>query len=47
MSQHRDLVDAIADHDPIRAGAAMRAHLMSLNEGILRLTSLEALEDAS
>jgi DNA-binding FadR family transcriptional regulator len=47
MRQHRDLVDAIADHDPIRAGAAMRAHLMSLNEGILRLTSLEALEDAS
>lgn len=47
MRQHRDLVDAIADHDPIRAGAAMRAHLMSLHEGILRLTSLEALEDAS
>lgn len=47
MRQHRELVDAIADHDPIRAGAAMRAHLMSLHEGILRLTSLEALEDAS
>lgn len=47
MRQHRELVDAIADHDPIRAGAAMRAHLMALHDGILRLTSLEALEDAS
>ena len=47
MRQHRELVDAIADHDPVRAGAAMRAHIMALHEGILRLTSLEALEDAS
>lgn len=45
--QHRDLVDAIAAHDPVRAGAAMRAHIMSLNDGILRMTSLEALEDVS
>ena len=45
--QHSELVDAIADHDPVRAGAAMRAHLMTLHEGILRLTSLEGLEDAS
>ncbi|MDP5349329.1 MAG: FCD domain-containing protein, partial [Paracoccaceae bacterium] len=45
--QHRELVDAIADHDPVRAGAAMRTHIMSLNDGILRLTSLEALDDAS
>ncbi|MFD1196020.1 FadR/GntR family transcriptional regulator [Seohaeicola saemankumensis] len=45
--QHRELVDAIADHDPVRAGAAMRAHIMSLNDGILKLTSLEALDDAS
>jgi DNA-binding FadR family transcriptional regulator len=47
MRQHRDIVDAIAAHDPIRAGAAMRTHLMSVHDGILRLTSLEALEDAS
>lgn len=47
MRQHRELVDAIAAHDPVRAGAAMRAHLMSVHDGILRLTSLEALEDAS
>ena len=45
--QHRELVDASADHDPVRAGAAMRTHIMSLNDGILRLTSLEALDDAS
>lgn len=47
MRQHRALVDAIAEHDPVGAGAAMRAHLMSVHDGILRLTSLEALEDAS
>lgn len=45
--QHSELVDAITEHDPVRAGAAMRAHLMALNEAILRLTSLEGLEDAS
>ncbi|MDG1129573.1 FadR/GntR family transcriptional regulator [Seohaeicola sp.] len=45
--QHRELVDAIADHDPVRAGAAMRTHIMALNDGILRMTSLEALDDAS
>ncbi|MDX1821829.1 MAG: FCD domain-containing protein [Paracoccaceae bacterium] len=47
MRQHRELVDAIAAHDPVRAGAAMRAHLMSVHDGILRLTTAEALEDAS
>ena len=47
MRQHRDIVDAIAAHDPVRAGAAMRTHLMSVHDGFLRLTSLEALEDAS
>jgi DNA-binding FadR family transcriptional regulator len=43
--QHRELVDAIALHDPVRAGEAMRAHIMALNDGILRLTSLEALDE--
>jgi DNA-binding FadR family transcriptional regulator len=47
MRQHRDIVDAIAAHDPVRAGAAMRGHLMAVHDGILRLTSLEALDDAS
>lgn len=44
--QHRELVDAIAAHDPVRAGAAMRTHLMAVHDRILRLTSLEVLEDA-
>lgn len=47
MRQHHELVAAIAAHDPVRAGAAMRDHLMTLNDSILRLTSLEALEDVS
>lgn len=45
--QHRALLAAIAAHDPVRAGEAMRAHLMTLHDSILRLTSLEELEDAS
>lgn len=45
--QHREIVDAIAAHDPVRAGEAMRAHLMALNDNMLRLTSLEGLSDAS
>ncbi|MFU8883211.1 MAG: FadR/GntR family transcriptional regulator [Rhodobacterales bacterium] len=45
--QHRELVDAIAAHDPVRAGRAMRTHLMTLHDRILQLSSLEALEDAS
>ncbi|HSF62847.1 MAG TPA: FCD domain-containing protein [Paracoccaceae bacterium] len=43
--QHRAIVDAIAAHDPVRAGAAMRDHIMTLNDSLLRLTSLEALGD--
>lgn len=45
--QHQELVDAIAVHDPVRAGAAMQAHLMALNDRIVRLTSLEVFENAS
>lgn len=45
--QHREIVAAIAAHDPVRAGEAMRNHLMTLHDRILQLTSLEALEDAS
>lgn len=45
--QHRELLAAIAAHDPVGAGQAMRAHLMTLHDSILRLTSLEELEDAS
>ncbi len=45
--QHRAIVAAIADHDPVGAGSAMRAHLMSVHDRILHLTSLEVLDDAS
>ncbi len=45
--QHRAIVAAIAAHDPVGAGSAMRVHLMSLQERILHLTSLEVLDDAS
>ncbi len=45
QGQHRAIVDAIAEHDPVRAGAAMRDHIMTLNDSLLRLTSLEALGD--
>jgi DNA-binding FadR family transcriptional regulator len=47
MRQHREIVDAIAAHDPVRAGAEMRVHLMAVHDGILRLTMAEALDDAS
>lgn len=43
--QHRAIVDAIAAHDPVRAGEAMRDHIMTLNDSLVRLTSLEALDD--
>lgn len=45
--QHHELIDAIAAHDPVRAGNAMRAHISALNDGILRLASLEALDEVS
>ncbi len=45
--QHHELIDAIAAHDPVRAGQAMRAHISALNDGILRLASLEALDEVS
>ncbi len=45
--QHSAIVAAIAAHDPVQAGAAMRTHLTSLNDRILDLTSMEALIDAS
>ena len=45
--QHQELLDAIAVHDPVRAGAAMQTHLMALNDRIVRLTSLEVFENAS
>lgn len=39
--QHREIVEAIAAHDPVRAGDAMRAHIKALNDGVLNLTMME------
>jgi len=39
--QHTAIVDAIAARDPIRAGEAMRQHLLTLQESLTRLTSLD------
>jgi GntR family transcriptional regulator, transcriptional repressor for pyruvate dehydrogenase complex len=41
-SQHKAIIDAIEAHDPIAAGQAMRTHLLSLQENLIRLTSLES-----
>lgn len=38
--QHEDIVEAIAAHDPVRAGEAMLAHIRALNDNVLRLTSM-------
>ena len=45
QSQHRAIRDAIAAHDPVGAGDAMRTHILALNERLLGQTSLEALPD--
>lgn len=53
FQQHRAIVDAIADRDPANAGEAMRRHLMTVYETLIRQTSqiaemnVEALSDAS
>lgn len=44
--QHTAIVEAIAARDPDRAGEAMRQHLLSLQESLIRSTSME-LSDAS
>ena len=44
--QHHEILAAIAAHDPVRAGHAMRDHILALNENLVRLTTLEALDDA-
>jgi DNA-binding FadR family transcriptional regulator len=40
-SQHMAIVDAIAARDPARAGEAMRQHLLTLQESLVRITSLD------
>ena len=46
QQQHRAIVQAIADHDPVAAGAAMLDHIRALNDNLVRQTSLEALGHA-
>ncbi|MBN9245061.1 MAG: FadR family transcriptional regulator [Mesorhizobium sp.] len=43
-AQHLAIVDAIAAHDPARAGEAMRRHLLTLQESLVRITSLDRQE---
>lgn len=38
--QHREIIDAIAARDPVRAGDAMRRHLMALQENLVLQTSM-------
>lgn len=45
QKQHRAIQNAIARHDPVAAGEAMREHILALNETLMRQTSLEALPD--
>lgn len=40
-SQHDSIIDAIAARDPGRAGEAMRAHLLMLQERLIRQTSMD------
>ncbi|WP_160008656.1 FadR/GntR family transcriptional regulator [Rhizobium sp. 18055] len=40
QSQHTDIIDAIAARDPVRAGEAMRDHLLTLQERLIRQTSM-------
>lgn len=44
--QHHEIVEAIAAHDPLRAGEAMRAHIKALNDGVLKLTMMDGPADA-
>jgi DNA-binding FadR family transcriptional regulator len=40
-TQHMAIIDAIAAHDPAKAGEAMRRHLLTLQESLVRITSLD------
>jgi DNA-binding FadR family transcriptional regulator len=41
FGQHMAIVDAIAARDPAKAGEAMRKHLLTLQESLIRITSLD------
>ncbi|TDK38792.1 FadR family transcriptional regulator [Rhizobium deserti] len=38
--QHAEIIDAIAARDPVRAGEAMREHLLGIQEILIRATSM-------
>lgn len=42
--QHKTIIDAIAARDPAGAGEAMRLHLLALQESLIRLTSMGAVD---
>ncbi|KQZ87027.1 GntR family transcriptional regulator [Mesorhizobium sp. Root157] len=42
--QHMAIVNAIAARDPAKAGEAMRKHLLTLQESLIRITSLDRQE---
>ncbi|BCH61242.1 GntR family transcriptional regulator [Agrobacterium vitis] len=39
--QHLAIIDRIASRDPIGAGEAMRTHLLTLQESLIRITSID------
>ena len=39
--QHTEIIEAIASRDPARAGEAMRDHLLTLQERLIRQTSMD------
>jgi DNA-binding FadR family transcriptional regulator len=45
--QHHTILEAIARRDPVKAGEAMRQHLMTLYDNLVHQTSLGSLSDAS
>lgn len=44
--QHTDIIEAIASRDPVRAGEAMRNHLLTLQERLIRQTSMASQDGA-
>lgn len=41
FAQHKNIIEAIAARDPVRAGEAMRDHMLTLQERLIRATSME------
>ena len=46
VDEHREIYNALKNHDAQMARSAMRAHLMRVIEGILEATEIEAVEAA-